>query len=562
MSEIVKINLDNEMDLILAHKRTMKLAEMCGLSLSAQTTFATAVSEIARAAITVGEKSHMVLTVAPLRLNKKELVATIFDSVDLSIANPDAFNYAKKLISHVEVHPQNGHFEVQLKHHINFSGTMSADKINNFKEYFLTEPPISPYDEIRKKNLQLIDLANKLKESEKQYKVLTDTLPLMMFALNDKGEMNYSNKWLKDFFAANPGMPPLAWHSNLHEEDRLRLMKEWKKVEVEKSTFRGEGRMKDHTGKYVWHLLTIVPLKQENNVKTNWIGFFVDIDSQKLVEATLKDNRALIAAQEELEKNQMALEQKIQELFLSNKNLEEFAFIASHDLQEPLRKIRTYSNLIEKDLPLDEKNAMYFGKIKKASERMTVLIGDVLNYSQLSGNKMKLVKSDLNGILGHVLDDLEILVNDRKAQVLVPEPLPELEVQPQQISQLFSNLLQNSIKFCGTEPLIKITWKRTGWDHNKKFPQLDPFTEYVQIQFEDNGVGFDAQYAEKIFVIFQRLNEVESSGTGIGLALCRKIVDNHKGYIMAESNHHKGATFTVYLPDGSARKLAQDIQAQ
>ncbi|MCE3277869.1 MAG: evgS [Bacteroidetes bacterium] len=547
MIEIVKINLDNEMDLILAHKRTMKLAELCGLSIANQTTFATAVSEIARCAISIGNGSHLILSINTPRINKKEIVAVILDKVNLG-ENTEALAYARRLMGDLKAVKHNDYFEIKLTHHINFSGTISEAKIQTFKEYFKNEPPISPYDEIRKKNIQLIEISNKLQESEKQYQMLSDTLPLMMFAINNNGEVTYSNKWLVDFFSV-PTLKGsvISWQSMLHSDDYKVMSKKWETAQHERTIFRGEGRLRSKGDKYVWHLITIVPSQNEKGIVQSWIGFFVDIDSQKQVEETLKDNDGLKTVQEELRNKHLLLESKLGELKISNENLEQFAFIASHDLQEPIRKIKIFTSLLEQNLNLTPQQTKYFFKIRSSADRMSSLINNVLEYSRLSNKGSGLVHTDLNDIMETILVDYELLIEEKKAVVMV-SPLPKLEVIPSQIIQLFSNLLHNSLKFCERIPRIEISSKEISEEEAKKIKGLEENRKYINIKFKDNGIGFSKDYSDKIFVIFQRLKELETPGTGIGLALCKKIVENHNGVISAKSENKSGSEFNIYFP--------------
>jgi PAS domain S-box-containing protein len=434
-----------------------------------------------------------------------------------------------------------------LNHLINFSGTMSETKIQLLKDHFRNEPPISPYDEIRKRNIQLIELSNKLRESEKQYQMLTDTLPLMMFAINAKGEVTYSNKWLKDFFAEqSQQVSSVSWQSMLHPEDIKEIWRSWDKSQLERTAFKAQARLKNKSEKYVWHLITIVPVINEKNIAASWIGFFVDIHSQKLVEETLKDNKDLKEVQKALEEYQLKLEQTISELKVSNQNLEQFAFIASHDLQEPLRKIKTFANLLESDLQLNEKQNGYFRKIKDSSDRMSNLIRDVLNYSRLSNLEDAFEDTDLNTLMNTVLLDFELLIGEKEAKVTVSR-LPTLRVMPLQINQLFSNLLHNALKFSNEKPVVEISSYLLSEQEKSKRPELDAAKNYHCIRFRDNGIGFDPEYSEKIFRIFQRLEESNAGGTGIGLALCRRIMENHKGFITAESPG-EGAVFNLVFP--------------
>jgi PAS domain S-box-containing protein len=547
MQEIVKVNLDNEMDLILANKRTMKLAELCGLSLPSQTTFATAVSEIARLAISQGKKSYLTLSIHTPRPNKKEIMASIFDLVDLSKSNNEAFSYASRLSGIIDTFKEGEWHEIRLKHLINFGGTISPARIENFKEYFKNEPPLSPYDEIRKKNIQLIDLADKLQASENQYQVLTDTLPLLMFAVNNKGEITYANKGLKDFLGAqNAPFAYVAWPTMLHDEDYRKISGEWEKAVAGRKPFRAEGRLK-HQHHYIWHLISMVPVKNDKDTVLSWIGFFVDIEAQKQIEETLKDNKGLKIAQLKLEQYQLELEDKISQLNISNDNLKQFAYIASHDLQEPLRKISTYHSMLQKKGELNEQQKYLFDKMGESAERMSNLINNVLEYSRLANPGDSFETVDLNELVANVLIDFELLKEEKGAHIFV-SALPLVKGIPLQLSQLFSNLLSNSLKFSKEDPVVEISARLLPQEEASRNSTLNAGMSYYEISVRDNGIGFEQEYTEQIFVIFQRLTNDRKTGTGIGLALCKKIVENHGGALFAEGMPGKGAVFTILLP--------------
>jgi len=548
--EIAKINLDNEMDLILAHKRTMKLAELCGLSVSAQTTFATAVSEISRCAISIGKNSKLVLSIHSPRVNKKEILASVFDSVDLCSQNSEAISYAKRLMGDIHSSKMNDVYEIRISQHISFGGTITKMKIESFKSYFKNEPPLSPYDEIRKKNILLIELSDKLKESESQYRLLTDNLPLMMFACTNKGEVTFYNKWLKDFFALpDSRLTNIPWQNWIHPKDYKVFATEFEKSQAQKSTLRLQARLKNSLKEeYLWHLITIVPVKGEMPNSVSWIGFFVDIHAQKQIEETLKDNKELKLVQEELKEHQIILEKKIRELNLSNQDLEQFAYIASHDLQEPLRKIITFSSMIEKNQhELNDKSKHFFDKIISSSMQMSNLIKDVLNYSKLANPDDRFEDVDLNKIISAVISDYDLLIHEKKAVVDV-DTLPVIKGIPLQLSQLFSNLLSNSLKFCNNPRILVKNVVVEGKNEDEAIG-LASSANYLKITFSDNGIGFDKEYKNQIFNIFKRLNDRHTyKGTGIGLALCKKVMENHKGFIVADSELGKGATFTMYFP--------------
>ena len=240
------------------------------------------------------------------------------------------------------------------------------------------------------------------------------------------------------------------------------------------------------------------------------------------------------------------------ELHHSNENLEQFAYIASHDLQEPLRKIRTFSTLLQdrvsSDLPEAAKELL--SKINNSSERMSTLIKEVLNFSKILHGDAEFEASDLNVIMNQMIDDFEVLISEKKA-VIHCGRLPVVEVIPTQINQLFYNLMSNSLKFSkkNTAPVITITSKLLVAEELKAYKGLNPGLSYCEICFKDNGIGFEQQFSDQIFLIFHRLNSRDQFlGTGIGLALCKKIVINHHGEISGFSDENEGALFQIILP--------------
>jgi signal transduction histidine kinase len=228
----------------------------------------------------------------------------------------------------------------------------------------------------------------------------------------------------------------------------------------------------------------------------------------------------------------------------ANKDLDRFAFMASHDLQEPLRKIRIFSdrlNLKFHDV-LDEEGKNYLGRIQKVSERMQALINDLLIFSKISVEKDLFLQSDLNRLVGDVLVDMEHTIMEKNAKISV-DVLPSLYVNPVLMQPLFYNLISNALKYCkkGADPMIRIRAEVNN-DKNQE-------NKYCRILVEDNGIGFDQKYAEQVFDMFRRLHpKSEFEGTGIGLALCKKIVEKHNGFISVRSKVDEGSVFIVSLP--------------
>lgn len=244
------------------------------------------------------------------------------------------------------------------------------------------------------------------------------------------------------------------------------------------------------------------------------------------------------------------VEERNRELESSNKELTAFNYIASHDLQEPLRKIEIFmSRLVSKDYAnLSPAGQQYVASIQSSANRMRVLIKDLLHFSRINKAEKIFEEADLNYLLETAKHELAPTIEEKKARIESNE-LPTLNVIPFQIQQLFINLLSNSLKYSkeNSSPIIEINCEMIDANEVEILP--DNNIKYYKITFKDNGIGFEQEYAAKIFILFNRLhNKNEYQGTGIGLAICQKIVENHKGFIVAKGELNVGSTFTVYLP--------------
>jgi PAS domain S-box-containing protein len=286
----------------------------------------------------------------------------------------------------------------------------------------------------------------------------------------------------------------------------------------------------------------------------------IDISEMVRAKKVLEENEARLERDVEIRTEELSRANEA--LRHSNKELEQFAFVTSHDLQEPLRKIQTYALLLQdkNQGKFDERSGEYFSKLLNSSNRMKTLINDLLNFSRLisSGDFLKV---DLNDIERNVESDFELVIAEKGATIKSDE-LPAIETIPLQMNQLFTNLIGNALKFSSVDrkPVITITSKILSARETERFPVLDKNVRHVQITFADNGIGFDNTYTERIFEMFQRLNERSLyEGTGIGLALCSRIVANHHGTIYADGQEGEGAAFHVILPvsqTGSRRVMA------
>lgn len=246
------------------------------------------------------------------------------------------------------------------------------------------------------------------------------------------------------------------------------------------------------------------------------------------------------------------LRERNKELELNINELSEFNHVASHDLQEPLRKIETFiSRVTEKEAEnLSEFGRDYLVRITRASDRMRTLINDLLLYSRTSRTDKNFEEVNLAHVLSNSIVDLSQQIENTKAIIHLPNTLPHIMAIDFQIQQLFINIISNSIKYSkvGVAPIIDITYQIIDADKEVSLSSLESKT-YHKFDIKDNGIGFDQENAEKIFLLFNRLHgKTEYVGTGVGLAICKKIVENHNGFIFAKGEPGEGSTFTVYLP--------------
>ncbi|MDB5271828.1 MAG: hybrid sensor histidine kinase/response regulator [Chitinophagaceae bacterium] len=250
-------------------------------------------------------------------------------------------------------------------------------------------------------------------------------------------------------------------------------------------------------------------------------------------------------SEEKIKLLNLQLLQNIDKLEAANKDLDRFAFMASHDLQEPLRKIHVFSERLYSEYgnKLDEGGKKYISRIQNATTRLQALIKDILTFSKISIDKTSFVNSSLTPIVQDVLAELESVIEEKHAQVTV-ESLPTLPINPNLIRPLFYNLIHNSLKYSKKDvpPVIRI-YSEAGTS------KADKKNKYYRIFITDNGIGFEQVFSEQIFDMFKRLhNHNEYEGTGIGLALCKKIVEEHNGFISARSAVGEGSTFVISLP--------------
>jgi signal transduction histidine kinase len=345
------------------------------------------------------------------------------------------------------------------------------------------------------------------------------------------GVLEYSDN-LYRLLGHNPGdFIPSAekYFSFIHPDERSHVRSEWENSLQQRAT---------HTS-----LQRIITAKGELRYFRS-TGKVVGEADRHFFIGTLQDVTSDVLLNE-------ALQTKNQELERINAELESFSYVASHDLQEPVRKIHTFTELvIEKDNDhVSESSRDYLLRISNAASRMQFLIQAFLNYSHINRSDIVFESVDLNEVLKEVLDNTRELIQEKKAEFTIGD-LPTLQGVPFHMQQLFTNLIGNAIKYSKADerPVVKIyADKVPGKEIEQVLPAAKPY--YWRISVSDNGIGFDQQYAEKIFEVFQRLHSKDKyAGTGIGLAICKKIVQTHNGYIKATGVPGQGSVFTIYLP--------------
>jgi len=345
-----------------------------------------------------------------------------------------------------------------------------------------------------------------LQESERRYRFLAESMPQMVWTATSDGVLDY---------VSQPAAMPLAsgWLSGIHPEDEVHARELWAECVRNKQTYQNELRLRHgDKGDWHWFLVRALPMAASEEQVLCWVGTCTDIHEQKQAEVALRT---------------------------ANRELEEFAYVASHDLQEPLRMVSVYTHLIMKGLGegADSRLSYYAGVVLQCVSRMEALIHDVLEFSRIAhADDWSLEKADLADSFSQALTILKNRIDEKGARIQAPQPLPTVCGETRHLSHVFQNLLSNALKYSKKEepPVIVVSARREG--------------DNWVISVTDNGIGFDQQYADRIFGLFKRLHKSEYPGTGLGLAICNRIVERYGGRMWAEGHAGEGATFSFALP--------------
>ena len=384
-----------------------------------------------------------------------------------------------------------------------------------------------------------------IEESELRFRTLMEAISQMTWTNTPAGDFTFVNQQWHTYTGLKLKQTKAAgWQAIVHPDDLENTLAVYRKALAEGSVFGVENRYRRHAdGMYRWHLNRALPIRDETGEITVWVGTATDIHEQKELEAELE---------QQIQARTEQLVASNQDLRRSNENLEKFAYVASHDLQEPLRKIQSFGDMLRNQYAdqLGE-GKDHLERMQLAANRMSLLIKDLLTFSRISVRQQAAAPVLLNQIVADVLEDLEVAIEQGGAQVQT-DALPTVLGDASQLRQLFQNLVSNALKFrkAGVTPLIQIHCDQvTAETLPLSVHPSRPVAVYHRINVTDNGIGFNEKYLDRIFQVFQRLHgRSEYAGTGIGLAICEKVAANHGGAITATSQLGQGATFIIYLP--------------
>ena len=403
-------------------------------------------------------------------------------------------------------------------------------------------------------------IERELHQSQVRLQAIVDNAPSVIYLKEPEGPLQLVNHEFETIFNLTKAeavgktdreLFPPEIAATFAVNDR-RVVETIQPLQTEEVVLQADGKL--HT-----YLSSKFPIRDCQGKVIQIGGIATDITERKQIEQLLQKTneeleRRVRKRTAELKRVNASLEEEIAErreserqlsktaadLKSSNRALQDFAYVASHDLQEPLRKIQAFSDRLQVKYAkeLGEQGRDYLRRMQNAAERMQSLIKDLLAYSRITTKVRPFVATDLNVVVKEVLSDLETSLEQTKGRIYL-DRLPTIEADPLQMRQLFQNLIGNALKFHQLEqaPLITIS------------QQTADSQSMVKLEIEDKGIGFDEKYLDRIFTPFQRLHgRSEYEGTGMGLAICRKIIERHGGWLTAKSSVNQGATFTIFLP--------------
>jgi PAS domain S-box-containing protein len=350
-----------------------------------------------------------------------------------------------------------------------------------------------------------------LETSESRFRQLADSMPQMVWTARPDGLIDYYNeRWYEFAGFDSDRVGEINWESILHPEDLPSYRAAWSEAVRAGTPYNIEHRFWDpRERRWRWFMGRAVPVYDAGGDITKWFGSCIDIDDQKRIEEDLRR---------------------------ANQNLEQFAYSASHDLQEPLRNIKIYSELLADSQGIDSQARRFLEYLHKGASRMEMLVRDLLTYTQVTSSAKQPESADAGKALEIALDNLASAIAESGAQIIAGE-LPSIRVHEAHLQQLFQNLIGNAIKYRSPDrpPSVRVTAERENGS-------------WV-FAVNDNGIGIEAEYKDRIFGLFKRLHTNEEySGTGIGLAICQRIVEQYHGQIWVESEPGRGSTFRFTLP--------------
>jgi PAS domain S-box-containing protein len=380
---------------------------------------------------------------------------------------------------------------------------------------------------------ELHELAERLQESETRFRIMADCAPVLLWLAEPDGHCSFFNKVWLDFTGRSMEQEiGNGWAEGVHFEDFERCMSTYLDSFVKRQPFRMEYRLRHADGQYRWLLDTGVPRFTPAGAFAGYVGSCIDITELKQAHETLQRSN------EELERR---VSERTAELTRSNEELEQFAYVVSHDLQAPLRTITGFIGLLQKRYKgrLDADADEFLGYIVGGADSMRSLIRDLLAYSRAGRSAAgEIPVTDSGAVVAEVLERLKAAISEKKAEVVVGS-LPAVRADPLMLGQVFQNLIDNGLKFRKERtPRIEVNAVRDGaaWH----------FT------ISDNGIGIPEAQQARLFRVFQRLHtQEEYPGTGVGLAICKKVIERHGGRIWLESQPGKGTRFHFTLPAAS-----------